>query len=174
MKDKLERYIAEHREELDVHEPHRILWEGVQDKLQRRKRKQRTRYMALAASLLLLVSLIWLRAGMREQTEKTTASANATQNSNNPELFYASVIETKRNELMAYCKDEPVLCSEFKNDLDTLNLHYGMLKQEYNRSANREVVLQAMINNLQMQMQILSQQLYIIQQVKTKEEGKII
>jgi len=170
MKDNFEKFIEEHRSELDVFEPREGLWDGINEKLPKQKKQRQTWYYAMAASILLLAgAIVWLRP-KPVPSNNTTETVVVNPEERKAEVYYASLIDEKRKELNRYCSEEPKLCNEFEKELDTLNMLYGQLKQEYNASSNNEAVLQAMINNLQLQLQVLSQQLQIIQNIKAKNE----
>jgi hypothetical protein len=170
MKDNFEKFIEKHRSELDVFEPREDLWDGVNERLPKQKKKKQAWYYALAASILLLAgAIIWLRP-KPSQSNNATETVSVNPEERRAEVYYASLIDKKRKELSRYCSEEPKLCNEFEKELDTLNVLYGQLKQEYNTSSNNEAVLQAMINNLQLQLQVLSQQLQIIQNIKARNE----
>jgi hypothetical protein len=175
MKDKLEQIVENNRDALDVYEPRESLWDAIDTQLHKEKKLKRNRVWLAAASLLLMIAITgWL--AYNKDAEVTTIVEKGAPEPQNisselPETYYAKVIESKRNELFTYCSSQPVLCTEFKNDLDTLNARYIKLKDAYNTTADKDVVLQAMMNNLQLQLQILSQQLSIIQQAQNKQTG---
>lgn len=175
MKDNIEQFIKDNREELDMYEPREGLWESIDEKLHKQKELKRWKYYVAAACLLLAVSVaVWLVPKSGQDKLEVAKAPVATPEVKQAEVYYASMIEEKRVELNRYCDTKPHLCVEFEKELDTLNRLYGQLKQEYNTTAtDKEVVLQAMINNLQVQVQVLSQQLHIIQQIHTKTDDKV-
>lgn len=85
---------------------------------------------------------------------------------------YASLIETQRSELRSIAKSDPELYSEFRNQIAQMDATYKDLSNELATSPNQERVLRAMIHNLQIQTQVLSQQLKVLEQMKEmKNEG---
>ncbi|MBS1772259.1 MAG: hypothetical protein JST82_05320 [Bacteroidetes bacterium] len=174
MKDKLEQYVADNRDELDVFEPRNGLWDNIHDKLHGERKVKRIKFMLAAASVLLAVTLCtwWINKPNESDVVVKTTPDTVQPIVKSPEVYYANVIATRRNELLSYCSSQPVLCSEFKKDLDSLDIKYNRLKELYQTSVNKDVILQAMINNMQMQLQVLSQQLYIIQNVQSNENKK--
>jgi hypothetical protein len=123
--------------------------------------------------LLLLGLVAWMQLRPKHHDDELTANNKVNAEINKAEQYYASMIEAKRTELNKYCSAQPKLCYEFDKELDTLNSMYGQLKHEYNRTADKEAVLQAMINNLQIQLQVLSQQLQVIKHVEAKQQTVI-
>jgi phage shock protein A len=72
----------------------------------------------------------------------------------------------KQNELRQIEKDQPELYRQFVSDITQLDSSYNSLKKELPANPNREQLLEAMIQNLQLQTELLNQQLRIIKQIK--------
>ncbi|MEZ0542827.1 hypothetical protein [Fibrella arboris] len=79
---------------------------------------------------------------------------------------YSSLIETKRTELQQLTESNPDLYGQFAQDLDRLEASYKGLKKELPNTPNQEVLIQAMIQNLQLQIDLLNEQLRVIQRIK--------
>jgi chromosome segregation ATPase len=79
---------------------------------------------------------------------------------------FTTVIEAKQMELRKLEKDDPELYKKFAGDIQKLDSAYHSLRNTLNANPNTEQLLQAMISNLQMQIDLLNQQLTIIQKVK--------
>jgi hypothetical protein len=86
---------------------------------------------------------------------------------------FTEVIETKQNELKQIEKDDPALYKKFASDIQKLDSSYHVLRSTLNANPNTEQLLQAMISNLQMQIELLNQQLSIIQKVKQPKSEEI-
>jgi chemotaxis protein histidine kinase CheA len=78
---------------------------------------------------------------------------------------YARLVEIKHNQLKAIEKDEPLLYRQFASDVNKLDSVYHSLQSELPKNPNREQLLEAMLQNLQLQMQLLNHQLDIIKQI---------
>ena len=173
MKDNLEEFITEHRDELDVYEPPKQMWQGIDKKMQPKKQNGYKAHYAIAASLLLIAgAMIWM---MKAQTQKTNAPETVTAAINpeikDAEVYYASIVETKSNELSRYGKEYPDMFKDFEEEMDSLHMLYGQLKTEYVKSNGNEAVTQALVENLQKQVELLSTQLQIIQELQ-QHKGK--
>lgn len=83
---------------------------------------------------------------------------------------YNDAIEQKRRKLVKLTTDNPDLYKEFSTDLDRLEKSYGNLRSELNKAPNQEALVQAMIQNLQWQIDLLNQQLTILQRIKQADE----
>ena len=79
---------------------------------------------------------------------------------------YTRLIDTKRAELKQMTEDNPALYKEFATDLDRLEKSYQSLKADLPQNPNQEVLIQAMIQNLQFQINLLNEQLRVIQRIK--------
>jgi hypothetical protein len=78
---------------------------------------------------------------------------------------YAKLVEIKHNQLKTIEKDEPLLYRQFASDVNKLDSVYHTLQSELPKNPNREQLLEAMLQNLQLQMQLLNHQLDIIKQI---------
>lgn len=79
---------------------------------------------------------------------------------------YTRLIDTKRAELKQMTEGNPILYKEFATDLDRLEHSYRTLKADLPKNPNQEVLIQAMIQNLQLQINLLNEQLRVIERIK--------
>lgn len=122
---------------------------------------------AIAASvavLLLAGGFWWLnhRYGLAEQPDVVAVSPTHA----NQFVQYARMIDTKRSELRQMTTSNPALYSQFAADLDRLESSYQNLRAELPQNPNQEVLIQAMIQNLELQISLLNEQLRVIQRMK--------
>jgi len=84
----------------------------------------------------------------------------------NEEMFhYARLVEIKHKELKTIEKDEPLLYKQFASEVNQLDSVYHTLEQQLPKNPNREQLLEAMLQNLQLQMGLLNHQLDIIKEI---------
>jgi hypothetical protein len=85
------------------------------------------------------------------------------------------LIAEKRDSLQTLAGADPELYKQFTADLSKLDKDYQELKKQLQTSPNKSLVGKAMMKNLEIQLQMISQQLYIINQVNQykKEENSI-
>ena len=84
----------------------------------------------------------------------------------NEEMYhYAKLVEIKHKELKTIEKDEPLLYRQFSSDVNRLDSVYRSLQVQLPKNPNREQLLEAMLQNLQLQMGLLNHQLDIIKQI---------
>lgn len=86
-------------------------------------------------------------------------------------VYYAKIVEIKHDELKKIQKDEPLLYKQFSGDVYKLDSVYQSLKKQLPKNPNREQLLEAMIQNLQLQMELLNHQLQIIKQINNSKKS---
>jgi hypothetical protein len=90
----------------------------------------------------------------------------------NEEMYhFAKLVEIKQKQLRTIEKDEPLLYRQFAGDVNKLDSVYRSLKQQLPQNANREQLIEAMIQNLQLQMDLLNHQLTIIKQINHSKKS---
>lgn len=121
--------------------------------------------VAASVALLLLVGGFWYmnnQYGVTRQPELVAASPMYAREV----VQYTRLIDDKRTELKQMTEDNPALYQEFATDLDRLERSYQSLKADLPQNPNQEVLIQAMIQNLQIQINLLNEQLRVIQRIK--------
>jgi hypothetical protein len=86
---------------------------------------------------------------------------------------FTQLIEQRQNELKEIEKVNPNLYKMFVADINKLDSSYNALKKELPQNPNREQLLEAMIENLRLQTEILNQQLSIINQIKASKSNDL-
>jgi hypothetical protein len=98
--------------------------------------------------------------------KESPARTEALENTMDDEMYhYAKLVEIKHNQLKAIEKDEPLLYKQFAADVSSLDSVYHSLQSQLPKNPNREQLLEAMLQNLQLQMGLLNHQLDIIKQI---------
>ncbi|WP_338877255.1 hypothetical protein WBJ53_30515 [Spirosoma sp. SC4-14] len=122
------------------------------------------RVAASIAVLLLAGSFFYMnhKYGVTNQPEIVAASPTYAKEV----VQYTRLIDEKRAELKQMTEDNPELYQEFATDLDRLENSYKSLKADLPRNPNQEMLIQAMIQNLQLQINLLNEQLRVIQRIK--------
>jgi hypothetical protein len=81
-------------------------------------------------------------------------------------------VRNKQKELRSAIANDPVLYKKFQEDLNILDSSYRMLREQATHSVNGDVIIKAMIQNLQLQSELLGRQLMIIKDFKTTKTSK--
>ncbi|HEY4148424.1 MAG TPA: anti-sigma factor, partial [Chitinophagaceae bacterium] len=76
----------------------------------------------------------------------------------------------KQEEIKKIQKDEPLLYQQFAGDINKLDSTFHTLKKQLPENPNREQLLEAMIQNLQLQEALLNRQLNIIKQINNAKK----
>lgn len=188
MSKRLDDFIRNHRDEFDNDEPSPLVWNKIDQRLTGKQEKAKVvslnwKRLSVAAAVLILLTaaaVYWMKADKPDQpavadakpgTQEPVKSDRELLNEINPayakEVYhFTQLIELKQEELKQIEKDNPQLYKQFVGEINKLDSSYNNLKKELPANPNREQLLEAMISNLQVQMDLLNQQLQIIQQIK--------
>ncbi|WP_020596399.1 hypothetical protein [Spirosoma panaciterrae] len=194
-KDNLERFVRDNREDFDDKEPSVDLWKKIEAGLDKASldnppivqnngspfvavHKNRPasggrqigwptldwRVAASIAVLLLAGCFLYMNKqyGVTRQPELVAANPTYAKEV----VQYTQLIDNKRAELKQLTEDNPALYQEFAIDLDRLENSYRALKADLPKNPNQEVLIQAMIQNLQLQINLLNEQLRVIERIK--------
>jgi hypothetical protein len=200
MSNGLEQFMRDNRDQFDSEEPGEQIWKNLEQELtaeEPTKQKQASqggiikmlkilRWSAAAAILILagigIYSLLNNRptngAVADNQPAKETPAVNdRLLKEINPGyakevMQFTQLIELKQNELKEIEKENPNLYKTFVADINKLDSSYKALKKELPENPNREQLLEAMMENLRLQTEILNQQLSIINQIKASKSNE--
>jgi hypothetical protein len=106
------------------------------------------------------------------EDQKASPSDELSQSENEEMYHYAKLVEIKQKELKTIEKDEPLLYQQFSMDVNKLDSSYHALQQQLPKNPNREQILEAMLQNLQLQMGLLNHQLDIIKQINHSKKSE--
>lgn len=180
MSKRLEDFIIVNREEFDEIEPSADLWARIEKHLppvaeQPKKRETKTFslwfVMRVAATVVLVMGIAFVLY-VRNEKKKGVDFAAINPVYAKQHIEYTSLIQTQRSELRSIAKSDPELYKEFSAQIAQMDATYSDLKNELATSPNQERVLRAMIRNLQIQTQVLSQQLNVLEQMKEMKNGQ--
>jgi len=168
--DKLEQYVHAHREAFDSEVPGNHVWEGIVKTLSHKtpttQRNIDFSWMWKAAAIIFfgLSGYLFIR-----DIDSWTGMANngsvEFREFQNAENYYNSMIYSKQQELQQYIDKNSPFYEEFKKDVLELDSIYTVLKVEFNQN-NDDLIMEAMVRNLQLRIEIMDRQLKIIQKVK--------
>lgn len=175
----LEDFIRKNRQALDLHEPQADGWQEIRKELPGGKRTISLRTpLAIAASIAILAGTFFFIG------RSTSSGSDPVQAMIEPELLHMDEhyavqiaqtqveISTRQEVIEGLTRDYPAIESRFQEDLQRLNDTYATLRAQLPEHANQEILLKAMISNLQLQLDILNQQVSLIEKIKDKNYGK--
>ena len=191
-KDNLERFIRDNREAFDDKEPSNALWEKIEAGLGAQPPEQTSpfrkiyrnailstsptrglqigfpaldwRVAASIAVLLLAGCFLYVNQqyGVVSQPNVVAASPAYAREV----VQYTRLIDDKRMELKQLASGNPDIYQAFSADLDRLEKSYRSLKADLPQNPNQTMLIQAMIQNLQLQINLLNEQLRVIERIK--------
>lgn len=171
MKKDLKSFIQENREAFDDATPSLHLWQGIAsglDELDRQRTdipSSRTTWFAQVlkvAAVTFLVGTVGMLIYFYGKREAYLDYSRVNPDLAAEQQVYAQLVTQKKDSIAYIATSNPALYGEFSKVIDQMESNYEMLKQEFAKSPNRELTLEAMIRNLQAQIDILSQQLDIL------------
>ena len=188
MSSPLEKFMRDNREQFDSEEPRPQVWASLEKQLAPEDKKGKILAMkflrlSVAAAILVLAGIgVFYLAFDKKNTDPPVVSTNPSGTipavtddkmleEINPtyakEVYhFTQLIELKQTELKQIEKDNPELYKQFITDINKLDSSYYALKNELPATPNREQLLEAMIQNLRLQTDLLNQQLNVIKQIK--------
>lgn len=173
----IEKFIADNRKDFDDKMPPAKAWEGIEAALTGKKKRASIitpliKWSMAAAAILVVALVVYFNSGSR--TNVQPGVVNTTISTDMPEtpevIAFAKLIVLKQEELKQLSKEQPELYNKFTEDITQLDSSYKALKEQLNVTPNKEVLVEAMIQNLQLQLSVLNQQLNIIKQIKQSKE----
>ena len=178
MSKRLEDFIKANKQGFDDLEPSADLWSKIEKQLPAEAAKKNEKktfslgfVLRVAAAVIVVMGVSFMF--FLHSTQKQTVDLAAI----NPEyakqqVHYASLVESKRSELDKIAQSNPELYKEFSGELAKMDSTYNKLNSDLANSPNQELVLRAMIRNLQIQTEVLSQQLNVIEQYNESKKDQ--
>jgi len=180
MSNKLKNFIGDNRKAFDDEMPSDKVWENIEASFTEKK-KQRVvitpfyKWSMAAAAMLVIALGIYFAYNKKPETPAVAVTAEPDINKLAPEYAsqmnqFVKMIDTKQEELKVIAKEQPELYQQFTTAINQLDSSYNSLKNQLSATPNREMLLEAMIQNLQLQLNVLNQQLNIINQIKESKK----
>jgi len=190
MSSDLEKFIRKNRGDFDDADPSNKVWKNIERSLPVKKEEKlftiRDIYKWSAAAAIFFIALtsvyfLFIKKPTGNYPEKTSTVKTGTEenssrldNFNSISIEYAAefkeaeqTVQDRQRELRAAIADDPALYRKFQQDLNTLDSSYRLLREQASQSINGDVIIKAMIQNLQLQSELLGRQLMIIHEFKT-------
>lgn len=187
MRSRLEKFIDENRREFDSEDPSPLVWNNIQHKLEPKASAKTfnmnaSRWAAAAAILVVILGAAYFLippdkgntdlAGTTEPPVNTQEIIEEINPAYAKEVYhFTQLIELKQGELEQIKKAQPELYNTFLADITKLDSLYKGLQKQLPQNPNREQLLEAMIQNLRLQTELLNQQLLIIQKIKKSKSN---
>lgn len=174
--DNLEKFISDNKSEFNIDAPSDKMWLNIENKLKSKKKKARFKSLSVAASLLIVFASSMFLVQMKTNTNTiNTADVIVNKEVLTAQAQFSSLIEIKRSEINQYKNSQPDLVAELDKQLKDLQANYNMLVPQLKDDNKKEIIVQALIENLQLQLEILNRSLEIIQNINnTNHEKEVV
>ena len=195
MSSDLEKFIRNNRGDFDDSDPSDKVWKNIERSL---PVKKETRHFTItdiykwsAAAAIFFITLtsvyfLFIKKSIGNGSEKTSTVKTVTKenssrldNFNSISIEYATefkeaeqAVQDRQKELRVAIANDPELYRKFQQDLNILDSSYRLLREQASQSMNGDVIIKAMIQNLQLQSELLGRQLMIIHEFKTTKTSK--
>jgi hypothetical protein len=158
MNDGLEEFVLKNGRLFDDLEPKEELWNKVNRKLTRPKEKKPLFIFWKVAAVLLFMSTAYLIAERWQDRDedKTVVLDEFIE----VESYYASLISERRYQLN---QGNEVLAKITFEELNELEEYYVLLKDDFQNLGSQERIVAALIQNLQLRMQLLNRQIHLLE-----------
>jgi hypothetical protein len=179
MKDRLEQFISDNRDQFDLYEPDEKLWAGIEANIQGKKtfRIGWKGVMWRAAAVILIFGASF---GIQEYLhQRRDMMAGQEENEiirNIPELkeaeiYYTNLLNEKIRQIEPFLETNPELGESLQQDLSELDSIYGELQKDLRDNIANDEVVEAMIQNYILKIQILEDLLeYMDESSKNNED----
>ena len=192
MSNNLERFIHKNRRDFDTEEPGDHVWKSIEKSIPVSKKEEKRfsikdiyKWSAAAAVFFIILTSIYflvIRKYSHDKQIVKTGSAEQVQPSNDVSKLdpkYTDefnkayqAIQTRQTELQSATADQPQLYQQFLKDISVLDSSYRLLRDQAGKTPNRDVIMKAMIQNLQLQAELLGRQLMISTQLNNNNSKK--
>jgi hypothetical protein len=163
MKDRLEKFISENRDQFDLHEPDDRLWAGIESNVQDKK-TIRIGWKGIVWRAAAVILIFGASFGIQEYLHQRKAMM-ADQESNEmiknipelqeAEIYYTSLLNDKISQIEPLLEQNPELGESLQQDLSELDSIYGELQNDLRDNIANDEVVEAMIQNYILKIQIL-------------------
>ena len=186
MSNRLKNFIYNNRKSFDDESPSDDVWNRIEQAIPGEKNEKRFsirdiyKWSAAAAVFFIAATSFYFLVVRKNDPGKEvvkTAPAVTTKQDATADYdaqvndFYQAVKQQQR-ELKSLAAEQPQLYDQFAKDLSTLDSSYRVLRGKAGETPNREIIIKAMIQNLQLQAELLSKQLLIINEIKTTKQAE--
>jgi len=174
MSNKLKNFISDNRKAFDDERPSDKVWENIEASFSEKKKKKFVltplyKWSMAAAAVLIIASGVYFFA-IKEPKERIETASTETGVDDPTINQFVKMIDARQEELKLLAKEQPELYQQFTTAINQLDSSYNTLKNQLSATPNKEMLLEAMIQNLQLQLNVLNQQLNIIHQIKESKK----
>ncbi len=185
MSDQLKDFIDKNRQAFDANEPGPQLFKRIEKQMTGKGKTKKMfinplRFAAAAVMLIVISGIVYTIVNKKKSAgdpvvKTTQPPLEEVALIGDPAfakqiVYFQEIIGLQQSELKLLEKEYPQLYKQFVGDITELDSSYQSLKTNLPTNPNREMLLEAMIQNLQLQSELLNRQLLIIKEIKQKSK----
>jgi hypothetical protein len=182
--DKLEKFILDHQQEFDFHEPDPGLWDKInpQKPVVRKIVNWNSIAWKVAAGIIIFVASYFFHDFMADDKQDNFAQNNPQQQDYDmvefeqmetlmeAEVYYSSQIKSAKTEIEKLTNNDAFIMKDVQYDLIELDDVFKALKNDLNENSGNEEVVEAMIQNYRLRLQILNDILLQLNKAKKTQD----
>jgi hypothetical protein len=181
MKDRLEQFISDNRDQFDPYEPDDKLWAGIENNIHGKKtfRIGWKGVMWRAAAVILIFGASYGIQEYLHQRKAMMAGQEANEIIKNipelkeAEIYYTSLLNDKISQIGPLLEQNPELGESLQQDLSELDSIYAELQLDLRDNIANDEIVEAMIQNYILKIQILEDLLeFLDESSKNNEDEK--
>ncbi len=163
----LETFVKTNRQEFDQATPRVDVWSEIDKKVLAMSKPwyRQEVWLWRAASVVLLITSLFL---YQDNVKPTQQIASNDHEFDQVEVYYASMISEKRNQIDAFQEGEEEVDEAYIVDLQRLDAMYAVLKEELHKNPSKEVK-DALTLNLLIRIDLLNNQLQVVEELNKGE-----
>jgi hypothetical protein len=169
--DELEKFIRDHRQDLDRYSPAKKTWSGIRSGLG--NKSHFSFYSISAAAVIIfaisLTALLMVNKYRFIGVKKYEAVINNNTTLKETELYYNNLAHEIFMEAKPFLMENPDLEKELITDLSQLDSICIELKKDLKDNISNQEVIEALINNYRTKILILTEMLDLLQQEEPKD-----
>jgi hypothetical protein len=178
-RDRLEQFIAENRDQFDLYDPGEKVWNGIKNRVQRKRRYPDWKTIIWrAAAILVIFAASFLLQEYLHRNELISGRKDKKLNNveipelQEAEIYYTNLVDEKIKEIEPLLENQPELGNEVKNFLAELDSIYAELQKDLVDNIANDEVVEAMIQNYRLKLQILEDILGFLQGTSKNEQDE--
>jgi hypothetical protein len=170
--DELEKYIKDHRHELDRYSPPKKVWSRIQSELGRKKHTLSFGISAAAIIVIVVAIGALLRINSRgsEETRLENDIIKIYTGIRETELYYDNLINDLIKQAQPLLTEYPDVQKELNEDMTKLDSLYIDIRKDLKDNISNKEVIEAMINNYRIKIRILND---LLDQLKENESTNL-
>lgn len=173
--DKLEDYIRNNRNSLDLREPSPKVWNRIQAKLVIRRKP--VFIWTAAASLVLVTGIaaafIYFGGSKRNMARQDEIILRRNPQLRETEYYYNNLVKSLSDEANPLLVGYPDLRKELSSDMARIDSICADIKKDLRDNVSNQQVIQALINNYRIKTEILQEMLDLLREEQKPKEKPV-